>query len=150
MIREIERDARRQHPRPLGARAVCETDPAARSKDSKRSKAPLIHTASAEHRRRFHEMRTTFELAYRAAARAIREQEPVHIPSNCFPPRPPFAPTGLTWPAPRPSEESEPQVRNVHDRGSHVDPPLLLSAPEPASLAQAPLELHTPTGPPFG
>ncbi len=153
MIREIEREARRQHPRPLGALSVCQADPTARPDESKRSKAPFIHTASAENRRRFHTLRTIFELEYRAAACAVREQRPARIPSNCFPPHPPFARTSLLWMAPTQNEDPEHEPRADIGRSSGFGPQSQSSSseqrPPPSSLAQAPPVQPSPSRPPF-
>ena len=97
LVRGIETEARRIHPRPLGAEGVRRQDPTSLPQESKRSPAPLVHTASAALRAAFVQARKLFIDAFRAAVRRVATGPAAALaplfPAGALMPRIP-APTG--------------------------------------------------------
>lgn len=95
LVEEIERNAAVARAGtdavPLGPARIQLQDPLGRPWRPKRSRAPLLHAASREVRRRFYEAYGAFVAAYRRAAERLKEGDPAPpFPIGCFPPALPF------------------------------------------------------------
>ena len=95
MITEIEEQAAGRRSRtgsqPLGASAIRGQHPHDRPARSKRSPAPLVHTASARVRRELWEGYSWFVAAFRTAAEKLRAGDrAAPFPTGSFPPGLPF------------------------------------------------------------
>ena len=95
LIKEIEQETRRMHSEqktsPAGIDRVLAKHPHSRPKSMKRSRAPLIHAASAAVRKKFREGYHSFVECYRQASDRFRAGETsVPFPLGSFPPPRPF------------------------------------------------------------
>lgn len=97
ILDHINADAQEMHQRE-GTRASDPTpflraDPHHRPARTKRSRLPLVHAATREVRKRFHEAYAIFIEAYRSAADLLRQgRSDAEFPEGSFPPRLPFVP----------------------------------------------------------
>lgn len=115
ILLEVERDARRAHPIPLGVSRILAQDPLGRPAESKRGSAPPIHTPDEDERSAFLMQRHGFLEELHVAREAIHNQRPAVLPAACFPPTTPFRPSrAFLWCAVRDDEaipdEGEPML----------------------------------------
>ena len=98
MIDEITRQARSHHRRnrtqPLGVRRILRQDPLKPTELTERRPRPRIHALTRAAREAYLKAYRIVVLAYRAAAKRLRDGHPEPgFPPGCFPPGLPFVPT---------------------------------------------------------
>lgn len=90
LVDEITHDAALTHPKPFGVAGVLAQEPTAQPRETKRGRAPSIHTTDGETRSLFMLARKLFTWEHRSAAADLRAGHPSHVPPMCFPPTTPF------------------------------------------------------------
>jgi len=101
LVAEIDRDAAEKHPVPLGRDFILAQDPTAQPRNSKQSRAGVIHTSNAETRAEFLYARKVFTWEHRGASHDLRAGRPTEVPAMCFPPTTPFQrEAGAIWATP--------------------------------------------------
>ena len=95
MLTKVETDAAalRGEDGVLGVEAILAQDPHARPEDVENTPPPAVHAATREVREAMKQTYRLFVMAYRVAAKRLREGlHPVDFPPGCFPPGLPFVP----------------------------------------------------------